>query len=149
MIEQVCHKLLTTSAAVTAKATGGAHYAERPQKYPLPAIVIQLVTAPRSHHLKGSTGRIVGVVRITTLARTYLDAKSLTASIINRLDGYSGTITVKNEEGVDVDVRVKYLMLDDEQPIPSDHRDGQGTIQTHGRQLDFRYSLTESIPTLT
>jgi hypothetical protein len=148
VIEQVIQARLSTSAPVAAIVGTRIHFAQRPQRYPLPAIVIQRGSAQRPHHFKGAAGTVRGFVRVTCLASTYLAARELADAVRNRLDGFAGDVAVQNAVGANTTVAVQYLMHDDAADIPSDHRDGQGDILTHGVQIDFRYQLAEPVPSL-
>lgn len=148
-IAQAIHKLLSTSAPITAAVADHIHYANRPQRYSTPAIVIQAWVNRRDHHLKGAAGAAYGLARVTCLASTYLAAQELGELIRNRLDGYAATLSIMDANGADVEVEVEWLKFDDGQDIPSDHRDGQGQPMTYGHQQDYRYAINEPLPTLT
>ncbi len=148
MIEQVVHKLLSEAESISG-ASINIHYGERPQKYPLPAVVIQRGRANHRHTLKGASGKVNGSVRVTVLAGSYLAPDALKEKVRLCLDGYAGTVAIKDEDGQEQTVTIKSLKLLDDDDIPSDHRDGEGKIRTHGIQMDFDYSANESIPTFT
>jgi hypothetical protein len=145
MIEQVVYQRLTSSTPLTAAVATRIYVAERPQSKvttDLPAVVVQRGSAVAQHRLTGPVGTVQGFVRVTCLAGTYLDAATIGRLVRNRLDGFRGSAVVEGEA-----VRVSYLELESIADVPSDHRDGQGQIKTHGVQLDFRYQTHEPLPT--
>lgn len=140
MILEPVYTLIGASTAITDVIGSSLHYAERPQTYPLPAVVVQFISGEGDHYLKNASGLIRGSVRVTALASTYLGAHDLADLLVNRLDGYHGT---------SAGLKIDYLKLDTRSDIPSDHRDGKDLISTHGVQLDFRYHAQKTEPTHT
>lgn len=136
MIAEAVHKLLRNASAVTDVVGDRIHYAERPVKLGLPALVVQDGADQTIPNLKDPSNASLGFVRVTALADTYLGAADLARAVRLALDGYHGNVAI--DSGT---VRVGFLKLDDDAPIPSDHRDGEGLIRTHGRQVDFRHLL--------
>lgn len=149
MIEAALSKLLKGTTAIAAAATGGVHIAERPETFPLPCLVIGPSFEEKDHHFEGATGTARGTVPVTALAGSALQTRDLLNLVRLRLDGLDGVVTIKDDAGADLDFKLEYLLHDGEAPIPSDHRDGEGRIRTHGRRADFAYAITESLPTLT
>ena len=145
MIDQAVYELLQADAAVAAAIADRLHFAERPQSYALPAIVIQRGSAVRSHHLKGADGLTTGFVRVTCLAGSYLAAADLARLVNAAIDGWAGDVTLQGPDG-QVTLRVGYILQDSEDDIPSEHRDGEGRITTHGVQIDLRYAHREPVP---
>lgn len=141
MIEQAVQTVLKANAGVLAiVAAARVHLAERPQKYTLPAIVIERGLNNRIPKLKGPTGTDTGFITVTGLASSYLGAKDIMRAVNTALDGYTGTVTVKDAAGDDRTVEITRMRHDGEEDTPSDHRDGQGKILTHGRSVDFRFT---------
>lgn len=139
MIAQAVQILLLADAAISAIVGTRVHLAERPQKFPLPSIVVQVGSAAEQHHLRGRTGTVRGFVRATVLAGTYLAAQDLATAVRAALAGYSGTVIVQDAQGIAQDLHIDSLLHDDQTDIPTDHRDGAGQAMTHGVQIDFRY----------
>lgn len=133
MIAPIVQNLLVSNPAIVTAVADRIHYVERPQSVTVPALVIQYGSGIPDHNMKGPTGTVRGMVRVTSLASTYLGAHDLAKLVRNALDGYTGTV---------MDMHVSYLFLNNESDIPSDHRNGQGSILTHGIQQDFNYQFT-------
>lgn len=145
MITQAIYNLLSSDVTIAALIGTRIHYAERPQNgegitYKLPAIVIQRGSANNTHHLQGPSGRTSGFATVTCLADSYTSASDLANSVNAVLDGYAGLVNLKNAQGADIILPVKYILQDSQNDIPSDHRDGQGEIQTHGIAIDYRFA---------
>lgn len=145
MIEQAVYQRLESSTPLTEAVGTRVYIAERPQvklNTDLPAVVVQRGSGVPDHQLDGPVGTVRGFVRVTCLAGQYLDAEKIARLVRNRLDGYRDRLVIEDQ-----DIRVSYVELESIDDIPSDHRDGQGQIKTHGVQLDFRYQTHEPLPT--
>ena len=148
MIAQAAYQLLTTSAPIAAKLGGRIHYDQRPEGGQLPAVVIQSWTTQQDRHLKGiGYGSAYGILRLTVFADTYLGADDIAGLIFMRLEGYRGAVEIQDAEGNPASITIERLHFDDSTELPSDHRDGQGQVLTHGRQLDYRFAITTPEPT--
>ncbi|MEM1027517.1 MAG: DUF3168 domain-containing protein [Planctomycetota bacterium] len=145
MIEQAVYQRLESSSPLTEAVGTRVYIAERPQvklNTDLPAVVVQRGSGVPDHQLDGPVGTLRGFVRVTCLSGQYLDAEKIARLVRNRLDGYRDRLVIEGQ-----DIRVSYVELESIDDIPSDHRDGQGQIKTHGVQLDFRYQTHEPLPT--
>lgn len=138
MIAEAVHQLLRTSPAIGG-ATGAPtiDYAERPQGEPLPGLVITREPVTRSDHAKGAADVQRGAVGVVCMAATYLAAQELADRVTAALNGFSGSVVIEAGE-----VRL-HLINPTTSDVPSDHRDGEGQIRTHGVRVSFRFVLHE------
>lgn len=142
MIEVATYILLTTAPAVTAKVNDRIVYAERTETHTLPAVIIQRGSENQTHHLKGNSGRTSGLIRVTCLASSYLGASDLARVVNDRLDAFVGTVNIRDDAGQLINLRVRHILHDGQDDIPSDHRDGQGQALTFGVETNYRYAYT-------
>lgn len=147
MISQVAYQVLNGFAGVTSRVSNAIYYAERPQEAiaipRLPAIVIEHPDEQIENHLKGPINRTRGNLHINALATTYLGAKDVARQINAALNGYQGQPVTRLDDGTEITLKVAYILTTNETDLPTDHRDGQGRILTHGRLVIFRYSYQE------
>lgn len=71
-----------------------------PQGATLPHIVYQLVSGGHRHTLAGGAGHAAPRFQLTCWADTYTAAAELGELVRNRVQGYSGTITVSGDDYV-------------------------------------------------
>jgi len=138
MIAEATFHLLRLNPALIASDLTGIHYAERPERMTLPALLIERRPASRLDHAKGPSNAQKGSIRVIALAATYLGAGDLAKLAEKALNGWSGAVVMAD----DSEVRVRYA---DPQraDVPSDHRDGEGAIRTHGVRVDLDFILRE------
>ena len=112
----------------------------------LPACIITLPDSQRLNSLKGPVDTQRGTVRVACLGKTYHEADRLARQVTDTRAGTSGPHVFDADGGQTQTVTVKYLHHDDTRELPSEHRDGEGQIATHGFAVDFRFSMSTNIP---
>lgn len=75
----------------------------RPQGGPLPALVVQTISAQRRYTMTGSDGLISSRVQVDAWGRRYEDAKGAARAVIRALSGLSGEIAGVTFGGIFVD----------------------------------------------
>jgi hypothetical protein len=73
---------LIADSAVTAIAAARVSWVERPQKGAMPAVTLQVITDPRTQHMKGFDGARATGVQADCWAKTYLEALALARALI-------------------------------------------------------------------
>lgn len=127
------------------------HVAEQPHTSApsLPACVVTLPDSRRLSSLDGPVNTQHGTVRVACMAKTLHAADRLATQVTDTLAGHSGAETFDAGGGQVQTVTVKYLHHDDTRELPSEHRDGEGRIATHGFAVDFRFALDTTFPVTT
>lgn len=90
-LEAALYTNLTEDAGVAAIAEGRVYPVMVPQDRPYPALVYQLISAPRVHSMDGASGLVSARVQITSFAVTQVVARSLADAARVLMDGVSGT----------------------------------------------------------
>lgn len=109
----------------------------------LPRVVYTLIAADPQIHMGGASGLTFSRIQFDVFAATVESAWAVRDAIRDRIHGFRGTITDGAESrffGV--------IYLEDEQDQPTDPTDGTD-VPIFGRSLDFFFSTSDPIPTLT
>lgn len=108
----------------------------------LPACIVTVPDSERLNSLKGPVATQRGTVRVACLGKTHHGADRLATQVTDALAGTSGPHTFDATGGQTQTVTVKYLHHDDTRELPSEHRDGENHIATHGFAVDFRFAMS-------
>ena len=138
MIAEALHALLTATGSDTlANTVGRVYIAQRPPGTAVPALVVEVVNEDRRPTAKLTNSLFFGgVATVYALASTSTAAELLADAVQRTLDGHRGDVTAGTKH-----VTFHHVRIDSRSPMRSDHRDGQGTIQTHGIRLDFDFLI--------
>jgi hypothetical protein len=63
-----------------------------PQNVQTPAITYELITDPRGNTHQGPDGTVEALYQVTVWAKSYMEAKTISLSIKNALQGFSGAM---------------------------------------------------------
>jgi hypothetical protein len=124
------YNLLTGAPAIATTVQGRIHYDHLPQGSPLPAIVLQLISAEHGHTMRGPAPYATGIARINCLATTPGGASDLAQAVRQTINGFRG------QAGP---VSFAFIVVGDEQTIPHNVREGEAIPDVHGVLVDLRF----------
>ena len=149
MIIQAVQRLLLEDDSISQVVTDRVHFAERPIKTPTPAIVLTRGPSSIAQTLKKPAGFTVGSVNVNVLTPTYLTAADLARKVDAVLNGFTGKVPIVDEDETQMLLQVDYLKNRGETDLGSEHRDGEGQIATHGIEVEYGFSIQNTLTPAT
>ena len=128
MIESALMTKLNAIAGVTALVSTKIYFVKAPQDVTAPYLVIQKISAPRSHSYEGADGLVTSRWQFTAFATTYKSVKDIGDAIRAGLDGFTGLFGA---------VRVGYCLYDNETDLYDDD------ARLYGLAADYLINYTE------
>ena len=132
-IEKALWYLLTDHFGVSGFASTRVYPEIIPQNTTFPAVVYNLIAAPRSHHLTGMTDLVPARFQITAYADTYAEMRGISDEIRRALDSIQTTIGT---------VEIASSLMVDEVDL-TERKPGTDKLTKRGRALDFRITYRE------
>lgn len=100
MIEEVLPSLIQFDVAITSLIGQKFYPFKAPQNTPFPIAVYQRVETGLNQTLDGANALTRGKFQVQAIAKTFTEAKSITAAFRRKLHGYRGTVGTTTIQGI-------------------------------------------------